>query len=226
MHQWRIYESVKWVIINSSNGLSFSWCQANTWTDDDVFSVGRLKINFNEICIKIKLSFKKMNFVSTVSNILSRSQYVSPVGSEGTCRHFADIIFKCILPGKPVFVLRKKKKKKAKVEEDLGYDKIYFLRKRKHHSQFLLKEIEVRSPLCKNIPLGPVSLIILARNSNLMETVIPLLAIRLQHIFEHAAVAQLSCHIQNFVAIPVLESKWEWNEFSIEFEMPVFLLIT
>ena len=46
-----------------------------------------------------------------------------------------------------------------------------------------------------------------------------LLAIRSQHIFAHAMTAQLSCHIQNFVAITVLESRWEWNEISIEFEL-------
>ena len=49
--------------------------------------------------------------------------------------------------------------------------------------------------------------------------VIPLLAIRSQQIFAHATTAQLSCHVQNFVAITVLESRWEWNEISIEFEL-------
>ena len=29
--------------------------------------------------------------------------------------------------------------------------------------------------------------------------------------------AQLSCHVQNFVAITVLESRWEWSQISIEF---------
>ena len=47
----------------------------------------------------------------------------------------------------------------------------------------------------------------------------PLLAIRSQQIFAHATTAQLSCHVQNFVAITVLESRWEWNEISIEFEL-------
>ena len=46
--------------------------------------------------------------------------------------------------------------------------------------------------------------------------VIPLLAIRSQQIFAHAMTAQLLCHVQNFVAITVLESRWEWNEISIE----------
>ena len=49
--------------------------------------------------------------------------------------------------------------------------------------------------------------------------VIPLMAIRSQQIFAHATTAQLSCHVQNFVAITVLESRWEWNEISIEFEL-------
>ena len=49
--------------------------------------------------------------------------------------------------------------------------------------------------------------------------VIPLLAIRSQQIFAHATTAQLSCHVQNFVAIIVLESRWQWNEISIEFEL-------
>ena len=49
--------------------------------------------------------------------------------------------------------------------------------------------------------------------------VIPLLAIRSQQIFTHATTAQLSCHVQNFEAITVLESRWGWNEISIEFEL-------
>ena len=30
---------------------------------------------------------------------------------------------------------------------------------------------------------------------------------------------QLSCHVQNFVATSVFESRWEWNEFSMKFEL-------
>ena len=47
----------------------------------------------------------------------------------------------------------------------------------------------------------------------------PLLAIRSQQIFAHVTTARLSCHVQKFVAITVLESRWEWNEISIEFEL-------
>ena len=42
----------------------------------------------------------------------------------------------------------------------------------------------------------------------------PLLAIRSQQTFVHATTAQLLCHVQNFVATTVLESRWEWNEIS------------
>ena len=49
--------------------------------------------------------------------------------------------------------------------------------------------------------------------------VIPLLAFRSQQIFAHATTAQLFCHVQNIVAITVLESRWECNEISIEFEL-------
>ena len=49
--------------------------------------------------------------------------------------------------------------------------------------------------------------------------VIPLLAIRSQQIVAHATTAQLSWHVQNFVAITVLELRWEWNEISMEFEL-------
>ena len=49
--------------------------------------------------------------------------------------------------------------------------------------------------------------------------VILLLAIRSQQIFAHATTAQLSCHVQNFVAITVLEFRWQLNEISIEFEL-------
>ena len=48
---------------------------------------------------------------------------------------------------------------------------------------------------------------------------IPLLAIRSRQFFAHATTAQLSCHVQNFITITVLESRWEWNEISIEFEL-------
>ena len=44
--------------------------------------------------------------------------------------------------------------------------------------------------------------------------IILLLAIRSQKNFAHAM-----CHVQNFVAIAVFESKWEWNGISIEFEL-------
>ena len=49
--------------------------------------------------------------------------------------------------------------------------------------------------------------------------VIPLMAIKSQQIFAHATTTQLSCHVHNFVAITVLEPKWEWNKISIEFEL-------
>ena len=49
--------------------------------------------------------------------------------------------------------------------------------------------------------------------------IIPLLVVRSQQIFAHATTAQLSCHAQNVIAITVLESRWEWNEISIEFEL-------
>ena len=61
-----------------------------------------------------------------------------------------------------------------------------------------------------------------ACNSNSMENspfVIQLLAIRLQQIFAYVTTAQLLCHAQNFVAITVLESRWKWNEITIEFEL-------
>ena len=50
-------------------------------------------------------------------------------------------------------------------------------------------------------------------------SITPLLAIRSQQIFAHATTAQLSCHVNNFVAITVLESRWEWNEIFIELEL-------
>ena len=49
--------------------------------------------------------------------------------------------------------------------------------------------------------------------------IIPSLTIRSQQIFAHVTTAQLSWHVQNFVAITVLASRWEWNEISIEFEL-------
>ena len=51
-----------------------------------------------------------------------------------------------------------------------------------------------------------------ANNSSSVETLpyfIPLLAIKSQQIFAHDTTAQLSCHVQNFVVITVLESRSE-----------------
>ena len=47
--------------------------------------------------------------------------------------------------------------------------------------------------------------------------VIQSLAIRLQQNFAHATTAQLSCHVQNFVAIALLEPQQKLNKISIEF---------
>ena len=49
--------------------------------------------------------------------------------------------------------------------------------------------------------------------------VVPLLAIRSQQIFAHATTVQLSCQVQNFVAITVIVSGWEWNVISTKFEL-------
>ena len=68
--------------------------------------------------------------------------------------------------------------------------------------------------------LGPVSLTFflpaIQIRWKLRLAITPLLAIRSQQIFAHAMTAQLSCHVQNFVEITVLESRWEWNEISTE----------
>ena len=53
----------------------------------------------------------------------------------------------------------------------------------------------------------------------LCPAVILLLAIRSQQNFAHATTAQLSCHVQKFVAITTLRLRWEWNTISIEFEL-------
>ena len=45
------------------------------------------------------------------------------------------------------------------------------------------------------------------------------MAIRSQQNFAHATTAQLLCHVQNFVAITVLKSRWEWNKISIVFKL-------
>ena len=75
-----------------------------------------------------------------------------------------------------------------------------------------------------NLNRGPFHQRFFARNSNSMETSSchnSVAAVRSQQIFAHATTAQLSCHVQNFVAITVLESSWEWNVISIKFELLV-----
>ena len=52
-----------------------------------------------------------------------------------------------------------------------------------------------------------------------VSAVIQLLATRSQQSFAHATTAQLSCHVQNFVAITLLESRWDQNEISIECDL-------
>ena len=49
--------------------------------------------------------------------------------------------------------------------------------------------------------------------------VIPLLVIKSQQFFAHAMTAELSCHVKNFVAVTLAESRWEWKELFIEFEL-------
>ena len=57
-----IYASVNWAIIGSGNGLSPIWCQAITWTNAGLLSIGLLGTNFSEFWIRIlSLSCKKMN---------------------------------------------------------------------------------------------------------------------------------------------------------------------
>ena len=57
----RIYASVNWVSIGSGNGLSAVQCQAITWTNADLLSMGRLGTNFSETQIKI-FCFMKVHF--------------------------------------------------------------------------------------------------------------------------------------------------------------------
>ena len=57
----RIYASANWVSIGSGNGLSPVRCQAITWTNADLLSIGLLGTTFSEIRIGIlSFSFKKM----------------------------------------------------------------------------------------------------------------------------------------------------------------------
>ena len=55
--------SVNWVSIGPGNGLSPVRCQAITWTNAGLLSIGPLGTNFSETRIKIqKFSFMKINF--------------------------------------------------------------------------------------------------------------------------------------------------------------------
>ena len=63
--------------------------------------------------------------------------------------------------------------------------------------------------------LGPVSLTIFARNSNSME-----ISPCCNSVAGHQIATNFcTCHDSTAVAITVLESRWEWNEISIEFEL-------
>ena len=72
----RIYASGNWAIIGSCNGLSPVRCQAITWTNADLLSIGLLGTNFSESWIRIlSFSFKKKHLKmlsATMTAILSR----------------------------------------------------------------------------------------------------------------------------------------------------------
>ena len=56
------YASLKWVVIDSGNGLSSAQCHAITWTNDDILSSRPRGTYFSEILFEIqKFSFKKMH---------------------------------------------------------------------------------------------------------------------------------------------------------------------
>ena len=54
---WHIYVCVSliWVIIGSGSGLMPVWCQAITWTNDDLWSVGPSRTIINEISVSIRV---------------------------------------------------------------------------------------------------------------------------------------------------------------------------
>ena len=56
-----IYASDNSVIIGSGNGLAPNRCQAITWTNDDLASIGPFRTNFNKTFIQIHFSFKEMH---------------------------------------------------------------------------------------------------------------------------------------------------------------------
>ena len=47
--QWHKYASMNWVSIGSDKGLSLIRCQAITWTNAHLLSIGPLRTNFSEI---------------------------------------------------------------------------------------------------------------------------------------------------------------------------------
>ena len=69
---------------------------------------------------------------------------------------------------------------------------------------------------------GPNSLTFLLAfeiRSGFRHNVIQLLAIRSPQMLAHATTAQLSCHVQSFVAITFSELRKEQKEISIAFEL-------
>ena len=69
--EWRIYESVKYTIIGSNNGLLPGWLQAIIWTNARILFIEPLKRNFSDILIEIHtFSFKKMFLKMSVLKIL------------------------------------------------------------------------------------------------------------------------------------------------------------
>ena len=65
----RVYAFVNWVSIGSGNGLSSVRCQAITWTNADLLSVGPLGTNFSEILIEIQAFSSKKRHMKMSSAI-------------------------------------------------------------------------------------------------------------------------------------------------------------
>ena len=61
--EWRIYTSVRYIIIGSDNGLSTLRCHAIIWVNGNLLPNGPFGANLSEMCIKIQQhSYRKMNY--------------------------------------------------------------------------------------------------------------------------------------------------------------------
>ena len=105
-----MHPSVNWVSIGSGNGLSPGRCQAITWTNAGLLSIGPLGPNLCEVWIKIKKLFShenaSKNVVCKMAVILPRGRWVRCIVTKYYISPQGHMMRDGIMTGKTLYVLQ------------------------------------------------------------------------------------------------------------------------